>query len=58
MNDVEFFGRVAQKPAKVNEDSHPFYTGRWNRTPEAKAAPVVLEETRVRDEDLPPDEFI
>ena len=34
MNDIEFFGRVAQKPAKVNEDSHPFYTGRWNRTPD------------------------
>lgn len=52
MSDVEFFGRVAQKSAKVNEDSHPFYTNKWNRAPEVKAAPVAQEETRVRDEDL------
>jgi hypothetical protein len=52
MSNVEFFGRVAQKPAKVNETTHPFYTGKWNRASAAKSEPVIHEETRVRDQDL------
>lgn len=57
MNNVYFFGRVAQRPAKVDEDRHPFFSGKWNRDPVVKTESVVLEETRVRDEDLPLDEF-
>ena len=58
MSDIEYFGRVAQKPKNVNEDRHPFHTGKWDRTPKpAPKKPEVLEEVRVRDEDLPPDEF-
>ena len=54
MNDVEFFGRVAQKPAKVNEDSHPFYTNRWNRNPaqpKQKEEPTELSYERFPIED-------
>jgi hypothetical protein len=56
VDNLEFFGRVAQKPAKVDEDRHPFFSGKWNRDAAVKASPVALEETRVRDEDLPLDE--
>lgn len=58
MSDVEYFGRVHQKPPKVNADLYPFFTGKWDRTPKkAPPKPEVLEEVRIRDEDLPPDEF-
>lgn len=57
-DDLEYFGCVAQKPAKVDEGRHPFFSGKWDRTPVVKPAPVVLEETRVKDEDLPPDEYL
>jgi len=56
MSDVEFFGHVAQKPPGVGEDRHPFFTGKWDRTPKEKPnKSEQLEEVRVRDEDLPPD---
>jgi hypothetical protein len=57
MSDIEYWGRIAQKPAKVDEGRHPFFSGKWNRDAVVKAGPVALEETRVRDEDLPLDEF-
>lgn len=57
MSNVEFFGRVAQKPAKVDEGRHPFFTGKWNREAIVKVELVVLEETRVRDQYLPPHEY-
>lgn len=57
MSDIEYWGRVAQKPAKVDESRHPFFSGKWNRDPVAKTDPVAIEETRVRDQDLPPDEY-
>lgn len=57
MSDIEYWGPVAQKPAKVDEGRHPFFSGKWNRDPVAKVEPVALEETRVRDEDFQLDEF-
>lgn len=52
MSDIEYFGRVAQKPKSVNADKHPFHTGKWDRTEKTPRAPEVLEEVRFRDEDI------
>jgi hypothetical protein len=56
MSNLEFLGRVAQKPPHIDEGKHSYFTGKWDRSPEEKPLPKVLEEVRVRDE-LPPDEY-
>ena len=58
MSNVEYFGRVHQKPPKVNANDHPYFTGKREIKPvERKKEPEILEEVRIRDEDLPPDEY-
>lgn len=57
MSDLEFLGHVAQNPENVNADKHLYFTGKWDRTPKkTPQKPEVLEEVRIRDEDLPPDD--
>jgi hypothetical protein len=57
MSDLEYFGRVAQKPANPNDDRHAYFTGVKKQAPQTRVEQVVREEVRVRDEDLPPDEY-
>jgi hypothetical protein len=53
MDNLEFFGRVAQNPANPNEGRHAYFSGVKKQAPQTRVEQVVHEEVRVRDEDLP-----